>query len=231
MKHLLKHLLALAPIATMAAQRPNIDRLAAAGVTFTNAYCSSPLSGPSRASMFTGYMAHELGVERNGAPIPDSVRTRTLGTLVGDAGYECAYDEVTNIPMIVVLPGKKNAGKQLPQLINNGPDFFASICDWTGADKPKGTRGVSYRSIAENANPNAAHQPYVVTETMFDKGSGTLGWSLRTPEFKYVMYDKGRYREQLYDMRRDRGETRNLAMESTYAETLAQHRRMLEEWM
>ena len=48
MKHLLKPLLALAPIATMAAQRPNIDRLAAAGVTFTNAYCSSPLSGPWR---------------------------------------------------------------------------------------------------------------------------------------------------------------------------------------
>ena len=95
MRHLLKPLLALAPITTMAAQRPNIiyimtdqqtatamscigntdlntpniDRLAAAGVTFTNAYCSSPLSGPSRASMFTGYMAHELGVERNGTPM------------------------------------------------------------------------------------------------------------------------------------------------------------------
>ena len=141
------------------------------------------------------------------------------------------YDEVTNIPLIVVLPGKKNAGKQLPQLINNGPDFFASICDWAGASTPQGTRGVSFRSIAESGNANASHQPYVVTETMFDKGSGTLGWSLRTPDFKYVMYDKGRYREQLYDMRRDRGETRNLAVESAYAETLAQHRRMLEEWM
>ena len=112
MRHLLKPLLALAPITTMAAQRPNIiyimtdqqtatamscigntdlhtpniDRLAAAGVTFTNAYCSSPLSGPSRASMFTGYMAHELGVERNGTPIPDSVRTRTIRKLEGEAG-------------------------------------------------------------------------------------------------------------------------------------------------
>ena len=28
------------------------------------------------------------------------------------------YDEVTNIPLIVVLPGKKNAGKQLPQLLS-----------------------------------------------------------------------------------------------------------------
>lgn len=34
---------------------PNMDRLAAHGLRFTNAYCSLPLSGPSRASMFTGH--------------------------------------------------------------------------------------------------------------------------------------------------------------------------------
>lgn len=30
---------------------PNMDRLAQAGILFRNAYCSAPLSGPSRASM------------------------------------------------------------------------------------------------------------------------------------------------------------------------------------
>lgn len=45
------------------------------------------------------------------------------------------------------------------------------------------------------------HQPYVVTETTFDKGV-TRGWALRTPHYKYVLYDKGLYREQLYDMER-----------------------------
>ena len=34
-------------------QTPNMDRLAQAGVLFRNAYCSAPLSGPSRSSMFT----------------------------------------------------------------------------------------------------------------------------------------------------------------------------------
>ena len=28
------------------------------------------------------------------------------------------YEEVVNIPLIVTLPGKKNAGKEMPQLIN-----------------------------------------------------------------------------------------------------------------
>ena len=34
---------------------PNMDLLASRGVRFTNAYCAFPLSGPSRAAMFTGY--------------------------------------------------------------------------------------------------------------------------------------------------------------------------------
>ena len=39
---------------------PNMDRLAQAGILFKNAYCSAPLSGPSRASMFTGHTSHEV---------------------------------------------------------------------------------------------------------------------------------------------------------------------------
>ena len=70
---------------------PNMDKLAESGVLFRNAYCSTPLSGPARAAMFTGYTSHEVGLARNGTPIPDSLRTRTLGTLMQDAGYDCIY--------------------------------------------------------------------------------------------------------------------------------------------
>ena len=66
---------------------PNMDKLAQAGVLFRNAYCSTPLSGPARAAMFSGYTSHEVGLARNGTPIPDSLRTRTLGTLMQNAGY------------------------------------------------------------------------------------------------------------------------------------------------
>ena len=141
------------------------------------------------------------------------------------------YEEVVNIPLIVTLPGKKNAGKEMPQLVNNGVDFFAAVCDWAGIRLPEGLHGVSFRSLAEKADPSLKHQDYIVTETTFDKGGNTRGWALRTSRYKYVLYDKGRYREQLFDMEKDRGEMRNLAIEEKYKEILLQHREYLHDWM
>ncbi len=41
---------------------PNLDRLAKMGVVFNRAYNQSPLSGPSRASILTGYRPDKIGV-------------------------------------------------------------------------------------------------------------------------------------------------------------------------
>lgn len=70
---------------------PNMDRLAKHGIRFENAYCSFPLSGPSRSSMFTGCTPGEMGIRKNGIPLPDSLRLCTLGTLLETAGYRTAY--------------------------------------------------------------------------------------------------------------------------------------------
>ena len=54
---------------------------------------------------------------------------------------------------------------------------------------------------------------------------------VRTPKYKYILYDKGQYREQLYDMDTDRGEMVNLAVDARYADIVKEHRAMLREWM
>ena len=41
---------------------PNLDRLAAKGVLFTNAHCQAPLCGPSRASIMTGLRPSTTGI-------------------------------------------------------------------------------------------------------------------------------------------------------------------------
>lgn len=44
---------------------PNIDRLAEAGTCFTNAYCTTPICSPARASLQTGLYPHKHGVQSN----------------------------------------------------------------------------------------------------------------------------------------------------------------------
>ena len=387
---------------------PTMDRLADHGVRFENAYCALPLSGPSRASMFTGYMPSEIGMQENETPLPDSLRNRTLGNMMKNAGYNCAYagkwhvntnslpdkeafgfknlhghddnglaesvvyflrnrdrknpfflvasfnsphgiceyarhqnvpfgeitdpdlddcpqlpanfhvnpydasalafekaqnhrlypssaytpddwrrylnayyrlteyidheigkiidevdkqklwdntvivftsdhgdgaaqhqwnqktvlyESVANIPYIICLPKGKNAGQVMPQLINNGIDFMPTVCDFAGIETPSHCKGQSVKALAEQGESKAPGHDYVVTETVFAQTAGTIGWMVRTKDFKYVLYDTGRYREQLYDMNNDRGEMRNLAIDSRYKEVVKDHRKMLSEWM
>ena len=50
-------------------QTPNLDRLAAEGVVFQNAYCNSPLCTPSRMSFMTGRYVHHIGAWDNSTPL------------------------------------------------------------------------------------------------------------------------------------------------------------------
>ncbi len=50
------------------AKTPNLDALAERGTRFTNAYTSSPVCVPARASLMTGRYVHEIGCWDNAAP-------------------------------------------------------------------------------------------------------------------------------------------------------------------
>lgn len=68
---------------------PNIDRLAAEGMKFTNAFTSSAICAPSRASVMTGLFAHKHGVIDNFTDIVEG--TPLLGDCMQYAGYYCGY--------------------------------------------------------------------------------------------------------------------------------------------
>ena len=70
---------------------PAMDSIADAGTRFSNAYCANPLCTPSRASMLTGRMPSQVGVEGNDSGIDEQFRDQELGNLFADAGYDCAY--------------------------------------------------------------------------------------------------------------------------------------------
>lgn len=69
---------------------PNIERLAEEGIVFRNAFCTTSLSSPSRASIMTGCYAHTHGVYVNGYADPDP-KVPYLPTILQENGYETAF--------------------------------------------------------------------------------------------------------------------------------------------
>lgn len=70
------------------APTPNIDRIAAEGVRFDQAYCGNSISGPSRAAILTGKHSHKNGFMRNDRPFDGD--QQTLPKILGHNGYSTA---------------------------------------------------------------------------------------------------------------------------------------------
>lgn len=67
---------------------PNIDGLAAQGMLFDRAYCTTPVCTASRQSFLTGRYPRSIGVTQLQTPLPDEVVT--MADVFSDAGYRTA---------------------------------------------------------------------------------------------------------------------------------------------
>ena len=68
---------------------PHIDKLASEGVRFANAFCTTSLCSPSRASILTGLYAHTHTVTNNFSELPEHLPT--FPKQLKSAGYKTAY--------------------------------------------------------------------------------------------------------------------------------------------
>jgi arylsulfatase A-like enzyme len=72
------------------AQTPNIDRLAARGILFTNAHCQSPVCNPSRASLMTSLYPSTSGIYFLNPDLKESpvaVKNTLMPQRFADEGY------------------------------------------------------------------------------------------------------------------------------------------------
>ncbi|MEZ4773204.1 MAG: sulfatase-like hydrolase/transferase [Bacteroidia bacterium] len=72
-------------------QTPNIDRLAASGVRFTQAYATSPICSPSRAGIATGCYQERWGTFWYGGPGIHRQEFPTIAELLAGKGYRTGY--------------------------------------------------------------------------------------------------------------------------------------------
>lgn len=68
---------------------PHMDRLGREGVYFKNAFCTTSLCSPSRASILSGLYAHAHGVVDNFTEYPAGLKS--FPTVLHDQGYDTAY--------------------------------------------------------------------------------------------------------------------------------------------
>jgi choline-sulfatase len=123
------------------------------------------------------------------------------------------YEEAARIPWIMRWPGRVAAGAvDDRRLIAAGLDLMATCCDAAGVETPSSCLGRS--ALARDGREQAY-------------GENAISRMLATREWKYVRYDHGANAEQLYDLVRDPGETRNHAAE--HPRILAEMRSRLED--
>jgi arylsulfatase A-like enzyme len=72
-------------------QLPNLKRIARESARFRNAFVTTPLCSPSRASFLTGQYAHNHGITDNVDRSPRSHELVTFPRLLHAAGYETAF--------------------------------------------------------------------------------------------------------------------------------------------
>ena len=160
---------------------PNIDRLAASGAAFENAYCQSPICTPSRASFLTGMYPSAVHGCMNGNERWDHAAPLVTKTLA-DAGYDCG------------LAGKFHLSGAQGRIEPRADDGYR-VFHWSHHphdDWPQGhayidwlkSRGKDYRSIYKKLGyvPSEFHQTTWCAdraiEFMNEKRSGPWLFSL-----------------------------------------------------
>lgn len=103
---------------------PAMDELAADGIVFSRAYCSYPLSGPSRASIMTGKMPSEINVLENDDPLSEEEQKKTIGFTMLQAGYDCLYAGKWHVPT-VEIPDKEFGFTKIARMYD--PDMTSHI--------------------------------------------------------------------------------------------------------
>jgi arylsulfatase A-like enzyme len=88
----------------------------------------------------------------------------------------------------------------------------------------------SLRPVLEGREP-VSWPDHVVSdvedEHLHKRGRGRM---VRTGRFKYIAYERGRHREQLFDLESDPGEMHNLAAKDGFRDQLQRHREYLRTW-
>lgn len=175
------------------------------------------------------YSLKKYGVENN------TIIVFTADHGDGNAGHswnqkQVLYEESAKVPFIISKLGQWEPRTD-DMLVCNGTDIIPTICGFAGINAPGYLKGADISKRINN--PGKLLRDTLVIETDFADNEELLGISGRaviTQNFKYIVYNKGKIREQLFDLSRDPGEMINLAVDARFKQKLMAMRKYLKHW-
>ena len=138
-------------------QTPNIDRLAARGTRFTQAFCQGTYCGPSRASFMSGYYPHATGVLGYKNPRPQIGNRSTWSQHFKNHGYYSA--RVSKIFHMGVPGGIEDGGHGADDALSWTERFNSPGPEW----KAPGT-GETLEGNPDGSKPVMGGNTFVVVE-------------------------------------------------------------------
>lgn len=140
---------------------PHIERLAAKGVLFTHAYCSSPACNPSRVSLLTGKRPHKTGIYGNKSDwrraLPDAETIQQYfkrhGYYSAGAGkifhhhWDGAFHDSASFDEFLPMPDTYPDWPIPPQKLNGFEWYGSKNTDW-GAWPLEEQDAVDYRTAS-----------------------------------------------------------------------------------
>jgi len=136
------------------------------------------------------------------------------------------YEESANIPMIVAWPGKTKTAVDDQHLVSQ-IDIVPTMLDYAGVETSATFTGSSLKPLIEGREVD--WREYVVMELAdFKPDPSRKGRMVRSQFYKYNRYSSGE--EQLFHLREDPGETKNLIGEAVLGGIAERHRSFLQAW-
>ena len=121
-------------------QTPNLDRMAAEGVTLTQHYSASPICAPARASLLTGRYNHRTGavdVPSNRGLDRISLAETTVADLFKSAGYATGMvGKWHNGVHDMRYHPNARGFDEFTGFLNGGMDYWQWVLDYDGTPKP-----------------------------------------------------------------------------------------------
>lgn len=140
------------------------------------------------------------------------------------------WDTSIRVPLLVRWPGVVAPGTQIAQVVSN-LDTFPSVLAMLGVPQPEGVR-----EHGRDFTPLLRGRAIPWDDTLFgqyDLHNGGLAYMrmIRTPEWKLVRHYRASQLDELYDLRTDPGETRNLYTSAAHQQTRDELQQRLTAWM